>query len=128
MTILGPALLMVVMQTFPLQGIVLKKGTNEPLSDATVQLQQDQENGAVLKKLTTEDDGRFVFENVAAGRYRVTVTRRGYTRPPLTITVGRQGSAEALLPVSPGATISARVYDANGQPSGHVEVIAMTAS
>ena len=59
MSLFATALLMLAMQAAPLQGIVFKKATNEPLSDATVELRQDQENGAVVKKLTTEDDGRF---------------------------------------------------------------------
>src|ERR1051326_2598631 len=79
MSMFATALLMLAMQAAPLQGVVYRKGTTQPLSDATVELRQDQENGAVLKTITTEDDGRFVFDSVAPGRYRVTVSRRGYT-------------------------------------------------
>jgi large repetitive protein len=129
MSIFGTVLLMLAMQAMPLQGIVFKKGTNEPLSDATVELRQNQENGAVLKTLTTEDDGRFLFDNVAPGRYRVAVSRRGYTRSPLTITVDpRQANAVIQLPMTQAGTISGRVSDPNGQPLGNVEVLAMKAS
>src|SRR5437773_40094 len=129
MNLLGSALLMLAMQALPLQGIVVKKGTNEPLSKATVELRRDQDNAAVLNKLTTEDDGRFLFANVAPGRYRLTVTRRGYVRPPLAITVAAgQPGAEIQLPMAQAGTISGRVYDANGQSLGNVEVLAMRAS
>lgn len=129
MSTLATTLLMLVLQALPLQGIVYKKGTNEPLSDATVELRQDQENGAVLRNLTTEDDGRFAFDNVAPGHYRVTVSRRGYTRPPVTVVVDpRQAAGEIQLPMSQAGTISGRVYDANGQPMGNVEVLAIKAS
>ena len=129
MNIFGTALLMLAMQTSALQGIVFKKGTHEPLSEATVELRQDQGNAGLLKKLTTEDDGRFLFENVSPGRYRVTVSRRGYTRPPLTITVGaRQTTGEIQLPMTQAGTISGRVNDVNSQPLGNVEVLAMRAS
>src|SRR5690242_5752865 len=85
--ILGTALMAFVMQALSVQGIVVRKGSTQPLSKATVELRRDQPNSGVLSSITTEDDGRFSFGNVAPGRYRVTVTRRGYTRPPLTITV-----------------------------------------
>ncbi len=129
MSMFAAALLMLAMQTLPLQGIVFKKGTNEPLSDATVELRLDQENGPIVKTLTTEDDGRFLFDNVAPGRYRVTVSRRGYTRPPLTITVApRQAASEIQLPMTQAGTISGRVSDTGGQPLGNVEVLALKAA
>src|SRR5215471_18618803 len=116
------------MQASPVQGVVIVKGTTQPLSDATVALHQDQENGSVLKTITTEDDGRFVFDHVAPGRYRVTVARRGYTRPPITVTVTRGAAAPIELPMTPAGAISGRVYNANGQPLGAIEVLAMKAS
>jgi 5-hydroxyisourate hydrolase-like protein (transthyretin family) len=128
MSMLATALLMLTMQAAPLQGVVYKKGTNQPLSDATVELRQDQENATVLKTMTTEDDGRFLFDNVAPGRYRVTVSRRGYTRPPLTIAVAARQATEIQLPMTPAGTISGHVYDANGQPLGNIEVLAMKAT
>src|SRR5215469_18180193 len=118
-------LLVLAMQAAGLQGIVLKKGSNEPLADATVELRQNQDNGAVLKNITTDDDGRFEFDRVPPGRYRLTVTRRGYTRPPLTVTVDpRQAPRVIELPMSPAGSISGQVFDANRQPLGNVEVLA----
>jgi len=127
-SVLGTVLLLLAMQASPVQGVVIVKGTTQPLSDATVALHQDQENGSVLKTITTEDDGRFVFDNVAPGRYRVTVARRGYTRPPITVTVTRGAAAPIELPMTPAGAISGRVYNANGQPLGAIEVLAMKAS
>jgi hypothetical protein len=121
-------LILLAIQASPVQGVVVVKGTNQPLSDATVALRPDQENGAVLKTITTEDDGRFVFDNVAPGRYRLTVSRRGYTRPPITVTVSRNAAAPIELPMTPAGAISGRVYNANGQPLGAIEVLAMKAS
>jgi hypothetical protein len=121
-------LLLLAIQASPVQGVVVVKGTNQPLSDATVALHEDQENGAVLKTITTEDDGRFVFDNVVPGRYRVTVSRRGYTRPPITVTVTRGAAAPIELPMKPAGAISGRVYNANSQPLGAIEVLAMKAS
>jgi hypothetical protein len=129
MNVFGTALLAFLMQALPLQGIVVKKGTAEPLSRATVELRRDQENAGILDSTTTEDDGRFSFGNVAPGRYRVIVTRRGYTRPPLTINLaGGQRVQDIRLNMTPTASISGRVVDAAGRPLGNVEVKAMKAS
>jgi 5-hydroxyisourate hydrolase-like protein (transthyretin family) len=128
MSMFATALLMLAMQAAPLQGVVYRKGTTQPLSDATVELRQDQENAAVLKTITTDDDGRFVFDSVAPGRYRVTVSRRGYTRPPLTITVGARQATAIELPMTQAGTIAGHIYGANGQPLGNIEVLAMKAS
>src|SRR5437762_5996404 len=129
MSTLGNALLALVMQTLPLQGIVVKKGTAEPLYNATVELRRDQENARILDSTTTEDDGRFSFGNVAPGRYRITVTRRGYTRPPLTITVASgQPTADIQLNMTQTASISGRVVDASGRLMGGIEIKALKAS
>jgi 5-hydroxyisourate hydrolase-like protein (transthyretin family) len=129
MSILGTALLALVMQALPLQGVVVKKGSTEPISKATVELRRDQDNSAILDSMTTEDDGRFSFGNVAPGRYRLTVTRRGYTRPPLPITVAAGQPPQSIqLNMAPTGSISGRVVDPVGRPMGNVEVKAMRAS
>lgn len=129
MTTVGTVLLILAMQGSAVQGTVFKKDTSQPLADATVELRKDQDNAGAPKTLTTDDDGRFVFDSVPPGRYRLTVSRRGYTRPPLTINVDpRQPVAVVQLPMMPAGTISGHVYDANGQPLGAVEVLAMKAS
>src|SRR5215468_5189143 len=126
------------LQTMPLQGVVIKKGTNEPLSKATLELRRDSgngrpidgvTNGKPLDTITTEDDGRFSFGNVAPGRYWLTVTRRGYARLPLAITLtAGQPVPNIQLPMALSAAISGRVYDLQGHPMPNVEVQAMKAS
>jgi len=138
MSMWGTALLALVMQTALLQGIVVRKGTTEGLSKATVELRsmglmdltgRDQGSAAIVDSITTEDDGRFSFGNVAPGRYRLTVTRRGYTRPPLAVTVAAGQPAEDIqVNMTPAASISGRAVDADGRPLGNVEVKAMKAS
>jgi protocatechuate 3,4-dioxygenase beta subunit len=129
MNTLATALLSLLMQAVPLEGIVLKKGTAEPLSRTTVELRQDQENAAILDSTATEDDGRFSFGNVAPGHYRLTAARRGYTRAPLTITLAPgQPARDVRLNMTPTASVSGRVVDLNGRPIGNVEVKAMKAS
>jgi protocatechuate 3,4-dioxygenase beta subunit len=117
------------LQALPLQGIVIKKGTNEPLSKATVELRRDSDTGRPLDTITTEDDGRFSFGNLAPGRYRLTAIRRGYARPPLTITLtAGQPVPNVQLFMAQSGAISGRVYDLQGRPMANVEVQAMKAS
>src|SRR5262245_42668923 len=126
------------MQALPLQGIVIKKGTNEPLSRAVVELRTDSgngrpldgiTNGKPLDSITTEDDGRFSFGNIAPGRYWLTVARRGYARAPLSITLtAGQPAPNIQLPMAQAGAISGRVYDLQGRPMANVEIQAMKAS
>ena len=128
MNITGISLLALLLQNAAIQGIVVR-GTNDPLSKATVELRADGTNGALLDSTTTDADGRFVFQNVRAGRYRLNVTRAGYVRPPLPVVV-TQGQALVNLELSmtPAAAVEGVVYDGNGEPLGNVEVQAMKAS
>ena len=80
MTLLGTGVLALVLQTSLVQGVVLRKGTTERLSKATVELHRDPGSAGILDSVTTEDDGRFSFSNVEPGNYRLIVTRRGYAR------------------------------------------------
>jgi Carboxypeptidase regulatory-like domain len=128
-SVLGTALVSLVMQALTVQGVVVKKGSTQPLSKATLELRRDQQNAGILDSITTEDDGRFSFGNVAPGRYRVTVTRRGYTRPPLTITVASgQPTADIQLNMAQTGSISGRVVAAFGRPMGGIEIKALKAS
>ena len=129
MIMVGTALLALMLQAQALQGVVLRKGTSEGLSNATVELHQDQGKAGILDSIITEDDGRFSFSNVQPGRYRLIVTRRGYARPPLTVTVTSGRPVEDIqLNMTPAGSISGHIFDAEGRPVGNVEVEAMKAS
>ena len=128
MTIFAATLLTLAMQSVSIQGIVVRQGSNDPLSNATVELRSDPEN-AMIRSITTEADGRFLFENIRPGRYRLAATRRGYVRPPLTVIVAAGQPVPYLqLPMTLTGAISGRVYDTNGQPMGNIEVQAFKAS
>lgn len=109
-----------------LQGTVLR-AANNPLSRASVELRTENDD-RLLDTITTEDDGRFFFRNVRPGRYRLTVTRSGYFRAPLPITVDASGAANVTLTMAPTASISGRVFGANGEPLPNVEVQALRIS
>src|SRR2546425_4012555 len=56
------------------EGLVVKAGTGEPVTGANVELFG---RGAGVHTATTAQDGRFVFENVAPGTYRLAATKTG---------------------------------------------------
>ena len=122
------ALLVFILQNASIQGTVIR-GANNPLSKATVELRSDESDARPIDTITTEADGRFAFQNVRPGRYRIVVARSGYFRPPQTITVtAGERPRDIALMMSPTGAISGRVFDANGEPLGNAEVMAMKAS
>jgi protocatechuate 3,4-dioxygenase beta subunit len=128
MIVFAATLLTLALQILSIQGIVVRQGSSDPLSNATVELRGDSEN-TLIRSITTEADGRFLFENIRPGRYHLTATRRGYVRPPLTVTIAAgQPAPYVQLPMTLTGAISGRVYDTNGQPIGNIEVQAFKAS
>ena len=123
MNVLGLSLFLLFAQNARIEGIVVQAGSNNPLSKARVELQADADFAPVLDSITTDADGRFMFEGVRQGRLRLTVTRSGYFRRPLSVTVaGGQSPSFIQLPMVPTGAISGRIYDSAGQPMGNVEV------
>jgi hypothetical protein len=88
--------------------------------------------------VTSDENGRFCFENVRAGEYVLSGRRRGYldtnygamatTETGATLEVPVQQDASIVLALIPQSIISGRVTDADGEPidSGTVEVISRT--
>jgi hypothetical protein len=132
------------LSTGSVQGIVVRVGTAEGLSRATVELRRDEERVTTppgmppqlmsaltpppLFATTTEADGRFLFPNVRPGRYRIVTTRPGYVPRPATVTVAGGRTEQVQVTLSPTAAISGRVFGANGDPVGNAEVEALKPS
>lgn len=87
--------------------------------------------------ITTGDDGRFSFKNLAPGLYTIRAKRDGYfgasmpgSPPTSTLTttsvtvVAGQTNPEVSLALAHGVTISGQVRDPNGQPMPDVTVAA----
>jgi hypothetical protein len=114
--------------TGSIQGVVSRAGTDEPLSKATVEIRGDDSSTPPLHTTTTESDGRFLIPDVTPGRYRVVVTRPGYVRRTLGVTVSGGQREDVRAPLTQTAAISGRVYSANGEPIGNVDVAALRPS
>jgi len=125
---LAITLLALLVQNVSLQGVVTRSNAG-PLSKATVELRTDDNENRLLETITTEDDGRFAFQNIRPGRYRLLVNRSGFYRPPLTLTIAAgQPSKQFQLPMTPASAISGRIGDYKGEAVGNAEVQALKAS
>jgi hypothetical protein len=90
--------------------------------------------------MVTRDDGRFVFRDLPAGRYRLVATRTGtgfvpveYGQRdprgkgvPIVLSAG-QRLENLELEMVPTGSISGRIFDGDGEPVGNARVMALEA-
>lgn len=113
---------------FRISGTVVSSSTQEPLAHSTVHIASTIDPSYV-REYITGDDGKFVFENLAAGKYSLTASHRGYREQGYdqhsnfwtAIVVGPNLKSDNLLfRLKPDAGIWGKVTDegdplANGQ-------------
>jgi hypothetical protein len=125
--------------TSSVQGRVVKWGTADPITKATVELRRLAAGVSAPYVATTAGDGTFVFAAIPPGQYRIAAKRPGYVNAeygqrwpngagtPLTIPAGRTVTNVPIPMLQTGA-ISGRVHNRLGQPLGNVEVQALRAT
>src|SRR5437867_11918755 len=122
------------------EGSVVKMGSGDPLASANVQLHPEkgkEPEEIHLYSATTSPDGKFVFNNVAPGSYRLIATRSGGYVPaeygqrsptgegiPFGLAAGQKMTGVQLA-MAPTGSISGRVYDRDGEPVGNAQVQAL---
>ncbi|MEP7362476.1 MAG: carboxypeptidase-like regulatory domain-containing protein [Acidobacteriota bacterium] len=120
--------------TASVEGTVTHRRTGEPVARAMVYLQKS--DGSQGLSLAAGADGKFVFENVAGGNYRVSADRRGFLRGEYGARkYGQRGGLIALtdgqemkgadVKLDPQSVIAGRILDENGEPMEHVQVMAL---
>ena len=125
-----------------LEGKVVHLQTGEPLRKATIRLQPMRPSPGMpfeqnMRSVTSNDQGAFVFENVAAGSYMLFAERQGFVRQTYgarsgtnngmqTVTVTADQTTSGLLfRLMPQAVVTGRVLDEEGEPLEHVQVMLM---
>jgi protocatechuate 3,4-dioxygenase beta subunit len=134
-----------------IEGIVIKLGSGEPLADAKVQLdlmdREERTSGPTRPLVSppenfhrtarSDRNGRFIFQNVVPGDYRLIATRDGGYVPAeygqrsptgqginFEIAAGQKMTGIQLA-LSPTGSITGRVYDRDGEPLGKAHVMAL---
>jgi outer membrane receptor protein involved in Fe transport len=85
--------------TFPIQGLLLEKGTRRALADITVYIRATNSK-KVVETLTTDKDGRFQFQLVP-GKYTVIVAAVGYDKLEKELKVNQNSDKDLTLRIVP---------------------------
>jgi uncharacterized protein (DUF2141 family) len=119
--------------TASISGAVRVAGTGQPARRARVTLNATEGGGS--RTAMTDDDGRYAFNELAAGRYTVSVSKTGHvgvtygqTRPgrpgtPIQLTDGQKFPANLELPR--GSVITGTVVDEYGEANAGTQVRVM---
>ena len=124
-------------------GIVLRSGSGEPLSRAQLTLTRIAPevagNSSAIRTVLTESDGKFIFEDLEAGEYRLSAARNGYTQqsygqprpnlPGATISLAAgQTLKNVTFRLIQAGVLTGRVRDTQGEPLAGLEVSLMNAT
>jgi hypothetical protein len=119
-------------KTASIKGLVTAADTGAPVRGAEVRLSS---RGGYERLVTTDGDGAFRMSDLAAGEYRVTVSRTGFSslvfgqrRPleaPATINLSEGETFTANLSLTRGGAIHGRVVDQYGDPIAGTRVQAL---
>jgi carboxypeptidase family protein len=108
-----------------LQGVVVRAGGSEPVTQANVALRDINENSRTFTAITSEA-GKFIVRGVPPGKYELTIIRTGYVQShqPLTLE-DDPGPRNVIVTLNPTGAISGRIFDEFGEPVIGAEVRAM---
>lgn len=110
--------------SYTISGVMVSALTGQPLDRADVSLHTPT-GGALVAETTTGEDGRFVFDHLAADKYSLSATRRGYIAAAYdehegystAIVTGEGLTSDGLVfRLSPRAVIKGTIIDENGDP------------
>ena len=109
---------------YSISGVVVSAATGQPLDRADVTL-HNPSGETLVAETSTGEDGRFVFEHLAAGKYSLSASRRGYVGAAYdehegystAIVTGEGLVSDGLtFALSPRAVIRGTITDDGGDP------------
>lgn len=105
-------------KTAALRGRVVDATTNEPISNAEVQVRTTMlENVRIPRSAITDSTGSFVLDSVSAGTYTLTAVKESYGNQIQEIVVTESGVDNVELRMSKNSGITLKVVDArDGRP------------
>lgn len=118
-----------------ISGTIVRQDTGEPLGKATVTLTGEQD-GRPLQSVSSGTDGKYSFDDVPPGRYRIAATRNGYVRAEygdregngcgaaVTLAQG-QRLGDVRVGMMAASAIAGRLLDQDGEPVVSVGVQAL---
>jgi Carboxypeptidase regulatory-like domain len=137
-----------------IEGVVIRAGTGQPVSSARVTLTRQGRGGVAPlgngtlqpagtrgapvagtppPTTSTDDSGKFIFQNLDAGSYTLRVQGNGYVQQaygqryaggpgiPIALVTG-QGVKNVTLTLTPAGNVSGRIRDTNGEALVNVPV------
>jgi uncharacterized GH25 family protein len=123
-----------------IEGQILNLATGAPLKRATVRLmglgRRPQGAGPNMQAKETDDQGKFAFVGLEAGRYLLSAERQGFLRQnyggrkyntsgTAMVLGADQRMKDIVLKMSPQSVITGKVLDEDGEPVANVQVRAM---
>src|SRR4051812_10842919 len=115
---------------FRIGGTVVSKSDGHPLDRAAVSV-ADVNNRKNPQVVITTEDGKFVFQGLAAGKYSLTGARKGYISgaydsheqySTAIVTGAGLDTEHLMLRLTPAGFIAGKVLDESGEPVRHARV------
>ena len=109
------------------EGLAIKAGTTEPVAHARVMLTSVEGRLDSTRVVDSDDRGRFIFRDVAAGTYRLLAQHDAFVRATgRTVTIASgQAVRDVVIAMTPTGVITGRVVDEYGGPVPDVYVRAV---
>ena len=121
-----------------IEGRIVDATTGDPITE--VEISTPQQNGVPRVVATTNAEGRFTIQGLAAGSYSLTTNKEGYARlrsenrkapgnPGVWITVrDHQALKDVVLWLQKSGVVTGRVFDTHGRPVSGAEVTLVRAA
>jgi hypothetical protein len=108
-----------------LAGRVVDRASHEPVPGASVWLRLDRLDSYVDRSATSDEEGRFSFDDLSAGGYVVMAREAARVGLAKAVTVGiAQAVTDVEVPVERGRAIRGNVVDAQGKALEGIRVVA----